>query len=131
MRGLPEEYQNIYQGSQWGAPEGDYTPPLHEAFSAMAKKYKIAKRIPPALYSDILSENDQVIVMLEHIDYLLKLEGKRSPYGYAAYSISKLDTPLSEIKDELQKLKGVGKVTEGIILEILETGDSSYYRKLR
>ena len=31
---------------------------------------------------------------------------------------------------ELQKLKGVGKVTESIILEILETGSSSYYEKL-
>lgn len=34
-------------------------------------------RIPPALYSDILSENDLVVVILEHIDYLLKQEGKQ------------------------------------------------------
>jgi len=47
-------------------------------------------RIPPALYSDIFSKNDLVVVILEHIDYLLKLEGKKSPYGFAAYSISQL-----------------------------------------
>jgi len=82
------------------------------------------------LYKDILSENDLVIVILEHIDYLLKMQGKKSPYGYAAYSISQLKEPLSTMKGELQKLKGVGKVTEGIILEILETGSSSYYKKL-
>ncbi|MCK5258497.1 MAG: hypothetical protein KAJ69_03170, partial [Thermoplasmatales archaeon] len=57
-------------------------------------------------------------------------QGKKSPYGYAAYSISQLKEPLSTMNGELQKLKGVGKVTEGIILEILETGRSSYYKKL-
>ena len=31
---------------------------------------------------------------------------------------------------ELQKLKDIGKVTEGIIREILETESSSYYEKL-
>jgi len=86
--------------------------------------------MPPALYKDILSENDLVVVISEHIDYLLKLEGKASPFGYAAYSISQLQEPLSNIKGELQKLKGVGKTTEGIVLEILETGTSSYYEQL-
>ena len=67
---------------------------------------------------------------LEHIDYLLTLEGRTSPFGYAAYSVSRLKEPLSIMKDRLQELKGVGKMTEGIILEILETGSSSYYEKL-
>jgi DNA polymerase/3'-5' exonuclease PolX len=87
-------------------------------------------RIPPALYSDILSENDLVVVMLEHIDYLLKLEGKKSPFGYAAYSISQLKEPLSGMKGELRKIKGVGRTTEDIIHEILETGSSGYYEKM-
>ena len=34
------------------------------------------------------------------------------------------------MKGDLRKLKGVGKVTEGIIMEILETGRASYYEKL-
>ncbi|MCW4021435.1 MAG: hypothetical protein NWF14_09460 [Candidatus Bathyarchaeota archaeon] len=67
---------------------------------------------------------------MEHIDYLLKLEGKRSPFGYAAYSISKLKNPLSTMNEELRKLRGVGRTTENIILEILETGFSSYYEEL-
>jgi len=99
-------------------------------FSSIARKHKISRRIPPALYKDILLENDLVIVILEHIDYLLKLEGKRSPFGYAAYSISKLKNPLSTMKEELTKLRGVGRTTENIILEILETGISSYYEEL-
>ncbi|VUT27016.1 MAG: hypothetical protein MOIL_01825 [Candidatus Methanolliviera sp. GoM_oil] len=87
-------------------------------------------RIPASLFKDMLSENDLVVVILEHIDYFLKLEGKSSPYGYAAYSISQLKEPLSTMKGDLQKLKGVGRVTEDIIMEILETGRSSYYEKL-
>lgn len=71
-----------------------------------------------------------VIVELEHMDYLLKLEGKSSPFGYAAYSISRLKQPLSAIKNDLQKLKGIGKLTSGIIREILDMGNSAYYQKL-
>jgi len=34
------------------------------------------------------------------------------------------------MKRELRKLRGVGKTTENIIIEILETGRSSYHEKL-
>ncbi|MHC1604482.1 MAG: hypothetical protein ACXQTP_00720 [Candidatus Methanofastidiosia archaeon] len=71
-----------------GGGVGDYYSSLNFLFNKIAKKYDMPKRIPPALYKDILNENDLVVVILEHIDYLLKLEGKKSPYGYAAYSTS-------------------------------------------
>jgi len=127
---LIPEYQKIYIGNKWGQASGEYYYSLNLRFRKIAKKYGIPIRIPPTLYKDILSENDLVIVMLEHLDYLLKLEGKSSPFGRAAYSISQLKTPLSTMKGELRKLKGVGRTTEGIILEILETGSSSYCEKL-
>jgi DNA repair photolyase len=127
---LVGEYENIYTGSKWGNATGEYYSSINQTFNKIAKKYKIPKRIPPLLYRDILSENDLVIVMLEHIDYFLKMEGKSSPYGYAAYSISKLKEPLSSMKSNLRRLKGVGKITEGIILEIIKTGSSTYYENL-
>jgi len=127
---LLAEYRNIYGGNGWGQATGEYYNSINSKFNAIAEKYEMPKRIPPALYTDILWENDLVIVILEHIDYLLKLEGKPSPFGYAAYSISKLKEPLSTMKRELRKLRGVGKTTENIIIEILETGRSSYYEKL-
>lgn len=71
-----------------------------------------------------------VVVLLEHIDYFLKMKGEKTPFGYAAYSISQLKEPLSAIKGDLKKLKGVGSVTERIVREILETGSCSYYEKL-
>ena len=127
---LIKKYQDIYKENKWGEATDEYYGLINSRFNKIAKKYKIQKRIPLALYKNILSENDLVIVILEHIDYFLKLEGKKSPYGYAAYSISKLNEPLSSIKEELLNIRGVGKTTESIILEILKTGSSSYYEKL-
>lgn len=75
----------IYAGDKWGQASGEYYNSINLTFNRIAKKYKMPTRMPPALYSDIVSENDLVIVILEHIDYLLKEEGKKSPYGFAAY----------------------------------------------
>jgi len=124
------EYEYIYQKNKWGEAAGEYYNSINLTFNNIMKKYKIPPRVPLALYKDILEENDLVVVILEHIDYLLKLKGRTSPYGYAAYSISQLKEPLSFMKRELKKINGVGKVTENIILEILKTRSSSYYKKL-
>ncbi|RLF57224.1 MAG: hypothetical protein DRN37_06810 [Thermoplasmata archaeon] len=127
---LIPRYRDIYRGNRWGNPDERYTRDIHVTFNRIAKKYHIPLRIPPSLYVDILDENDRVIVMLEHIDYLLKLEGKTSPFGYAAYSLSKIKEPLSAMKGKLRELRGIGATTESIILEILETGTSSLYKSL-
>jgi len=124
------DYSNIYKKNIWGIPGEEYQKSVHETFNNISKKYKIPRRIPPYLFKDILSENDLVIVILEHLDYLLKLEGKKSSYRWAANSISKLTEPLSSMESNLRQLNGVGPTTEKIILEILKTGSSSYYEKL-
>jgi DNA repair photolyase len=123
-------YSNIYKKNIWGIPEEEYQRSIHEIFNNISKKYKIPRRIPPYLFKDILGENDLVIVILEHINYLLRLEGKKSSYSWAANSISKLTEPLSSMESNLRQLNGVGPTTEKIILEILKTGSSSYYEKL-
>ncbi len=127
---LVPNYQLIYSSkSKWGEATREYSDSINFAFSRIAAKFGIPKRIPPHLFQDILDPNDLVTVVLEHIDYLLKLQGKRSPYGYAAYSIAQLKEPLTTIKD-LRALKGVGPTTERLIKEILETGSSKYYQRL-
>jgi DNA repair photolyase len=127
---LIAEYQNIYKGSEWGEATREYYSSISQRFNSIAKKYRMPKRMPLALYRDILERNDLVVVILEHIDYLLKLEGKPSSFGYAAYSISQLKEPLSTMKGSLQKIKGVNRIIEPVILEILATGTSSYYEEL-
>ena len=120
------EYQNLYRGQKWGEATGDYYSIINKTFHIAAKKYKMPQRVPPALFKDILDENDLVVVMLEHIDYLLKMEGEKSSFGYAAYNIAQVPQPLSSMKGELRRIKGVNKAAEDIILEILETRTSSY-----
>ncbi len=127
---LQQEYQLIYRGNTWGQALPEYYDSLHQTFNTLMKHYKIPKRIPPRLYSEFLSENDLVIVILEHLDYLLKLERKKSPYGYAAYSLSQVQQPLSSIINELHTIKGVGSATEQIIREILTMGNSRMYEQL-
>ena len=127
---LAADYRRIYRGSKWGEPAQEYVDSLNGTFGAIAKQYKMPIRMPPALYQGILGENDLVVVILEHIDYLLRMEGQRLPFGRAAYSISQVAEPLSELKGKLREVKGVGEETERIVLEILETGKSSYYEQL-
>ena len=127
---LAQEYQMIYRGGRWGEATKEYYDSLNEMFNIIAKRYRLPRRIPPALYRGLVDENDLVVIMLEHIDYLLKAEGQTSPYGYAAYSVSQLKEPLSSRRGEIRNLKGVGKTTENIIQEILDTGSSSYLNKL-
>jgi DNA repair photolyase len=129
---LIAKYEQIYDdNNKWGQATGDYYNTICSVFNEMSRKYKITRRMPPALYSDILSQNDLVVVILEQLDYFLRLDGKRSSFGYAAYAISQLNTPLSTMKDKLREIKGVGEKTEKIILEILKTKNSAYYNSLK
>lgn len=127
---LVPKYKQLYREDKWGQAAGEYYSMICSVFNRLSRKYKVARRIPLTLYSDILSENDLVIVILEQIEYLLRLDGKRSSFGYAAHAISKLNKPLSTMKSNLREISGVGEKTEQIIYEILETKKSSYYDKL-
>ena len=120
----------IYKTNVWGQAIQDYYDSITQTFTVLMNQWKIPKRIPPELYKKFLNENDLVIVILEHLDYLLKLEGKKSPFGYAAYSLSQIQVPLSTMFYQLRNIKGVGETTEKIIQEILKTGSSTIYERL-
>ena len=122
-------YETIYTGDKWGNATSSYYQSLHETFHTLLQQYPLPPRIPLRFFHNIISDSDKVIVLLEHLHYLLQLQGKKSPYGYAAFSFSKQNEALSEIRD-FQSIKGVGPTTERIIKEILETGTSSYYEQL-
>lgn len=123
-------YEKLYLGDKWGNANKEYYASIDRIFSDMAKKYRMPRRISPSLYRDILDRNDLVVVILEQLDYLLRSEGKESNYGYAAYSISRLEEPLHAMKDRLRAIRGVGAETEKLILEILETGRCSLHERL-
>jgi len=125
------KYNQIYSDqNSWGAPSGDSLQAIEKIFVQLATKYDLPKRIPLKIFSPLLSKKEQVLITLEQLDYLIKLKGEKSPYGYAAYSLSKIDNRLKEISDqEFLSLKGVGPFTLKLIREIIVTGRCRYYEK--
>jgi len=133
--GLSTRYSHIFPGSKWGSATDDYYHGLQLAFNAVAKKLKIPTRIPYTFFKDILDPEELVVVLLEQIHYFLQLSNgaspfENSPFGYSAYSISNLKEPLVNYKTDLLKIKGMNKHVEKVILEIIDTGRSTYYETL-
>lgn len=127
---LVHEYNIIYKGDKWGGASYSYYNSINVLFLELARKYQMPIRIPAKLFNQVIDKNDIVTVILDQMDYILKQKGQKSPYGFGAYSIAQLTEPISEYRYKLKTLKGIGPVTEKIILEILETGTSKYYEKL-
>ena len=127
---LLPKYENIYQESRWGEFSQAYADRLNQTIYRISRDFKIPLRIPTRLFADVLTMNDRVVTILEHLDYFQKLRNQKSPFGYAAFRISKLSDPIAAWRDKLRSLKGVGPLTESIILEILDTGTCKKYEIL-
>lgn len=128
---LVNEYKCLYaKAGQWGNTSEDYYQKINHLFCSLANKYRLSTRIPLKHWQDVIDESDRVIAILEQLDYLLKLRGEASPYGYGAYSLSQLKEPIRDFQGSFTQLKGIGPVTERLIWEILNTGSCKYYEKL-
>ncbi len=127
---LAERTAALYPGDRWGHADPRYYADLDRRFDRLARRRGIARRIPPRLFADLLDDNDRAVVLLEHMDYFQRAGGRDSFYGLAARSIARLDRPLAELRDDLCSLSGVGEFTEGLLLEILDTGSCGYYDSL-
>lgn len=46
--------------------------------------------------------------MFDQLDHTLKSQNRVSSFGFAAYQINKLEQRVSEMKDDLESIKGVG-----------------------
>jgi len=127
---LIQEYNFLYPKDPHGQARTEYYRQVNELFLALARKHRMPPRLPASLLKNILEPSDLTQVILEQMDYVLKSIGRRSPYGYAAWSLCKAGKPVGELRHQLGTLPGVGPVTEKIIREILNTGTCQYYRKL-
>lgn len=128
---LINEYKCLYANAgQWGNTSEPYYHKINHLFDSLARRYGISKRIPIKHWQAVTDDSDRVVVILEQLDYLLKMKGEKSPYGYGAYSLSQLKEPIREYQGSFTELKGIGPVTERLIREILKTGSCRYYDKL-
>lgn len=125
------DYEKIYGAdNKFGQANRAYYQKIENLFIKAARKYKIPTRMPLRLFSDLLDINDLVVVIFEHIDHFLKQKGEKSNYGYAAYQISLLDEPLTEIKDKSALIKRLGKKYVHATEEIIDTGTCNLYERL-
>lgn len=126
------KYEYIYSdNNQWGSPNKEYIKKIEQIFCDIANKYRVPTRIPSDIYQSLVTKTELVILILEQLDYLVKLKGKKSPYGFASYAISKLEKSIEEYSyKDLIHIKGVGQFTANIIQEIVKTGKCDYYEKM-
>ena len=117
--------ETLRQAKDVGA---EYYRRLHERFWEIAAKYEIALRMPPELYSDLLDDRDRIVVMLEQMDYLFRLRGKSSPYGYAARAVARWEGPISDLREK--QIPGISGKAGALIREILSTGSAKEYEQL-
>jgi DNA repair photolyase len=134
-RHFPENlnnYEQVYSESDpWGAPSNNYIRSIEPIFDEIAAKLHVPKRIPLTIFESMVSQKESVIIILEQLDYLAKLKGINSPYGYAAYSLSHIEKPIETMSyEELLHYKGIGPVTARLIREIIETKRCTYYEKM-
>lgn len=77
--------------------------------------------------------------MLQQIADMLEFKNE-NPFKYRSYqmaaeTIGSMGTPIADIADrggaaELQQIPGIGKTISGQILEIIQTGKSTYFEEL-
>lgn len=123
-------YDVIYGDNKWGQANNEYYNHVNSIFLEIATQFKLPIRIPPSVFRDVVDENSLVVIILEQLDYLHKIRGYESTYGYAASQISKLKEPIVNYRDDLRAINGIGKITERIIKEIIDWGRSTYYENL-
>lgn len=128
--GLLPEYQTLYPGDPWGQARSGYYQRSQKIFHDLAKKYRMPPRIPLPVFQNFLDPNDLIIAILEHIDYFIRAEGRRSSFGYAAYGLSQVKEPIASLTAELGQIKGIDKLTQAVIAELLATGTCTLYQKM-
>lgn len=127
---LQLEYGIIYKDHPYGQSTPDYNANLHEVILEITRSHHMPVRMPLFLWSDLVTENERVVILLEHIDYFLKMRGQRSVFGYAAWNLAQVTQPLSSLRARLEQVKGVGKNVADIVREILDNGTCRFYEWL-
>lgn len=127
---LVDGVRRLYGGGRWGAASGGYHAEVSARFLAAARRHGMPRRIPAPLFRGLLSVNERVSVMLEHIDHELRAEGKRSSYGAAAYAVSRLREPLDGSLFGLPELPGVRGETLEAVRGIAADGTCALYERL-
>jgi DNA repair photolyase len=130
--------QNKYKSLYWKGyePDGKYIGDLYIRLGALCKKYDIKNYIPRYIPDVELKNNMEVSTMLFLISYFLSMKGeswnKIKLFNKLAQTIENMDEDIEELykANKLPEIKGIGKSTQNLIEEFLETKKSSYLDEL-
>lgn len=120
--GLVSQYENIYSDNQYGEASAQYYRSIEILFHRIAQQKEIPVRIAAKFFNKVTDQNDLVVILLEQLAYLMSVKGKKTSFGYAAYSISRLKQPIAELRNNLTAIKGIDNTSATVIKEIIETG---------
>ncbi len=121
---LKEGYRKIYPQNPYGSAIPGYYDKIHRRFFPLAREGMLPVRMPDTLFGDLVSPNERAVILLEHMDYLCRAEGRKSGFGRAAYLLRKIGGALPPMP------AGMGKEAAKTVLEIGETGTSREYRRM-
>lgn len=127
--GLKSRYDDVYYGDKWGNATSEYYYEMHNRYNEIFSHYNIPSRIPVRLYNNVIDSDDLIIVILEHIDYILKNRRQKSNFGKTAWQISNSGLSVNEyLKNNM--LGNVDKQIIEVIEDINQNGISNYYEYL-
>lgn len=124
------EYQIIYRDNPYGQPEGDYYASLGRLVKEVAMHHRMPLRMPSSLFAPLVNRAELAALMLDQMDYLLRMRQQDSSFRFAASQIAKSGFTPEELALLLPSVKGVGPVAKKVVREILETGSSQMYTQL-
>ncbi len=125
---LSINYDMIFNKDKWGSANSDYYQYIDSVFDQVAARHNMPRRINVSLAKNLFDLNTKAALILEHLDYISKLRGHKTPYGQAARKIRMMQDSIENLKSP-RDINGVGTFTAKIIREIIDTGTSSYYEK--
>lgn len=116
-------------GNEYGGAPRAYYGKIERCFFEACRKSKMPMRIPRRFFADQISREDLVLVLLEHIDYLSLLAGRKTGFGYAAWCLGQSRLPLGELLQQAA-VPGVSVPALRTAREIHATATAAEYERL-
>lgn len=130
---LVDKMKDLYKGKY--EANARYIKNVNMKMMKFCGKYGIPFRIRRYIPDDFRRYNYIVSEHLLNIAYLFQIMGDNARFNafqWAGLNVNNLKESIKDIakRDELEKIRNVGKKMAGTISEILDTGKCEYYEKL-
>jgi len=133
--GLLERFERLYRKGDW--PDDDYTADVYLKAHSICKKRGMPERVARYIPEGAIANNLRVCEVLCNMAYFMQMKDIRiekvQAYRKAGHEIDALKEDIRKIDEDgkLLTVPGVGNVIAKDVKEILTTGTSTLYEKLK